>query len=346
MESGLSERAQHLLRILVENYISHGEPVGSRTLARIGGLELSPATIRNVMADLEDLGLVHSPHTSAGRVPTAQGYRLFVDQLLHCRPLKNELVQNLEHSLSPGLTHQSLILAASDLLSDITQMAAVVTVPRKEQVQLRQIEFLALSENRVLAILVVDQQQVQNRIIQLDQPYSQSELREAANYLNERFAGRDLDEIRTGLVREMDQVRRDMNRLMLSVVDLAGKALDLDPRPEDEMLVAGQIHLMEYEELSDLDKLRGLFEAFSRKREILNLLDRCMTAEGVQIFIGQESQLDLLDDCSVVSAPYAGDDGVVGVLGVIGPTRMAYDRVIPIVDITAKLLGAALNPRH
>lgn len=342
----MNERAQHLLKVLVENYIRDGQPVGSRTLARIGGLELSPATIRNVMADLEEMGLIHAPHTSAGRIPTAQGYRVFVDHMLRCQPLDPELIESLEHGLDPTMTHQSLVKAASDLLSGVTHMAAVVTVPRTEFGQLRQIEFLELSENRVLAILVIDQKEVQNRIIQLDRPYSAAELQAAANLLNERFAGRDLREIRHELVKEMDQVRRDMNALMASVLELGGKAFEDEDLEAGDMLVVGQTHLMAYQELSDVEKLRQLFEAFASKQEILHLLDKCIWAEGVQIFIGQESEVDPLGACSVISTPYAVRDGVVGVLGVIGPTRMAYDRVIPVVDVTAKLLGAALNADH
>jgi len=346
MEPVLNERAQHLLKVLVENYIREGLPMGSRTLARIGGLELSPATIRNVMADLEEMGLIHSPHTSAGRIPTAQGYRVFVDHMLRCKPLDPELIESLEHDLDPAMTHQSLVKTASDLLSGITQLAAVVTVPRTEFAQLRQIEFLGLSENRALAILVIDHKEVQNRIIQLDRPYSAGELQAAANLLNERFAGRDLREIRHELVKEMDQVRRDMNALMASVLELGGKVFEDEELEVGDMLVVGQTHLMEYQELSDVEKLRQLFEVFASKQEILHLLDRCIWADGVQIFIGQESEVDPLDACSVISTPYAVRDGVIGVLGVIGPTRMAYDRVIPVVDITAKLLGAALNADH
>lgn len=337
----LTQRAQHLLKVLVESYIRDGEPVGSRTLARMGGLDLSPATIRNVMADLEELGFVRSPHTSAGRVPTIKGYRLFIDTMLKVQPLSPALVQRLRQQLDPDRNTHDLVESASSLLSRITQLAGVVTLPRQTHISLRQIEFLSLSDNRVLAILVVNQREVQNRIIHLDRRYSEAELQHAANYLNRMFAGRSLQEVRQGILAELDRVREDMNRTMRSAIELGEKAL---AEPEsDDYVIAGETNLMEYAELSDVEKLRQLFTAFSQKRDILHLLDKCLAAQGMQIFLGQESGYQILDDCSVVTAPYEVDGNVVGVLGVIGPTRMAYERVIPIVDVTAKLLGAALN---
>jgi heat-inducible transcriptional repressor len=344
--SVLNERAQHLLKVLVEHYIRIGQPIGSRTLARTAGLDLSPATIRNIMADLEEMGLLESPHTSAGRVPTTQGYRLFVDKMLKVKPLKLSVVDQLKLALDPDMNDQSLVESASSLLSGVTQLAGIVTVPRKEHITLRQIEFLELSENRVLVILVINQREVQNRIIHLDRAYSRSELQEATNYLNIHFAGCNLEEIRRRLLDELDSVREDMNLAMLAAIKLGEKALEADSRDEDSFVLVGQTKLMEYEELSDVDKLRCLFQAFTQQREILHLLDKCIRAEGVQIFFGQESGYAPLNNCSVVSASYSVEGNVVGVLGVIGPTRIAYDRVIPVVDVTAKLLGAALNTRH
>jgi heat-inducible transcriptional repressor len=344
-EKALNERALYLHKVLVEVYIREGQPVGSRTLARTAGLDLSPATIRNVMADLEELGFLSSPHTSAGRVPTAKGFRLFVDNLIKFKPLQLTVLDKLKGGLDPGLNRKGLVETASGLLSGITQMAGIVTVPRKQSTSLRQIEFLELSQNRVLAILVVNEQEVQNRIIQLERGYTRSELEEAANYLNSQFAGQDLRQVRLSLLKELDLVRQDMDRLMRSAVELGEKVFVQAEKADEDFVVVGQTNLMEYEQLSDVESLRQLFDAFSRKREILHLLDRCICAEGVQIFFGQESGYHPLDECSVVSAPYSVDDEVVGVLGVIGPMRMAYDRVIPIVDVTAKLLGAALNPR-
>ncbi len=343
-DAELPERAQHLLKALVESYIEHGHPVGSRTLARTAGLDLSPATIRNVMADLEEFGLIRSPHTSSGRVPTALGYRLFVDNMLKVKPLRHTQISELRERLDPDLAHQDLIESASSLLSGITHLAGIVTVPREEHAQLRQIEFLELSEDRALAILVVNQKEVQNKIIHLDRHYSAAELQEAANYINTRYAGKDLRLVRQAMLQELEAARQDMNRAMASAVELGEKLFE--SQQGDDFMVVGQTHLMEYEELSNVEKLRQLFDAFTRKQEMLHLLDRCILAHGVQIFIGQESGYEPLDECSVVSAPYTLDGEVVGVLGVIGPTRMAYDRVIPAVDITARLLGAALNPRH
>ncbi len=345
MSSGavLNERAQHLLKVLVETYIGEGKPVGSQTLARAAAVDLSPATIRNVMADLEDMGLIYSPHASAGRIPTVKGYRLFIDTMLKVKPLNEAVIDQLKERLHRDLSPQSLIEAASDMLSGITKLAGVVTLPRQAQAALRQIEFLGLSENRVLAIMVMNQQEVQNRIIHLDRTYLDSELSQAANYLNEKFAGCDLAAVRRELLQELDAVRKDMNRMMRSAIELGEKAFATDEHAKDDFVVVGQINLMGYEQLSNVDKLRQLFNAFSAKRDILHLLDRCLCAQGVQIFIGQESGYQVLDECSVVSAPYSVQGDVIGVLGVIGPTRMQYDRVIPIVDITAKLLGAALN---
>jgi len=345
MDNQLDARTQHLFRVLVENYISGGQPVGSRTLARVADIDVSPATVRNIMADLETLGYLHAPHTSAGRVPTAQGYRLFVDTLVEVKPLNSSVVSGLKSRLvDTSVNQQGVVETASSLLSSLTHMAGVVTMPRHDKAAFRQIEFLSLSDQRVLAILVVDQKEVHNRIIHLDREYSSSELREAANYLNEMLAGRSLHEVRKVLLKELDTVRQDMDDLMRTAIALGEKIFT----PENEggeknYIVDGQTNLMEFEELSNVDKLRGLFDAFSQKKEILHLLDRCICAEGVQIFIGSESGYEVFDDCSVVSAPYSIDEDVKGVLAVVGPTRMAYDRVIPIVDVTAKLLSEALN---
>ncbi len=342
----LSERAQHLLKVLVETYIGEGKPVGSQTLARAAAMDLSSATIRNVMADLEDRGLIYSPHASAGRIPTVKGYRLFIDTMLKVKPLTEPVIEQLKERLHRDLTPHSLVEAASDMLSGVTQLAGLVTLPRQKHAALRQIEFLGLSENRVLAILVMNQQEVQNRIIHLDRAYSESELQQASNYLNEKFAGCDLATARHDLLRELDAVREDMNRMMRSAIELGERAFARNEQAQEDFVVVGQTNLMGYEQLSNVDKLRQLFNAFSAKRDILHLMDRCLCARGVQIFIGQESGYQVLDECSVVSAPYSVQGDVIGVLGVIGPTRMQYDRVIPVVDITAKLLGAALNTRR
>lgn len=346
MENPLDARTQHLFRVLVKNYINDGQPIGSRTLARASELDISPATVRNIMSDLEMMGYLHSPHTSAGRAPTALGYRLFVDTLIEVKPLNSSVVTGLKTRLIGNSVNQkSTVETASSLLSSLTQMAGVVTMPQHNKASFRQIEFLGLSDRRVLAILVVDQKEVHNRIIHLDRDYSSTELREAANYLNEMLAGRSLQEVRKLLLKELDSVRQDMNDLMRTAITLGEKifAEESETAEEQNYIVDGQTNLMEFEELSNVEKLRGLFDAFNQKKEILHLLDRCICAKGVQIFIGSESGYDVFDDCSVVSAPYSINEDVKGVLAVVGPTRMAYERVIPIVDVTAKLLSEALN---
>lgn len=342
----LNDRAQHLLRVLVEQYIRDGQPVGSRTLTRESGLTLSAATIRNVMADLEDHGFVTSPHTSAGRVPTDKGYRFFVDMLLKVRPLDSEAVQTIQQGLVQHHDPKVLVSAASRMLSSITQLAGVVTLPRPSTTALSQIEFMPLSDNRVLAVMVTNGREVQNRVVHLERAYSAEELRRAANYFNQQFAGKHLSEVREQLVTQLKQTREHLNQGMLDAIHIAQQVVaPQEPVDAKQFVIAGETNLMNFAELSNVEKLRKLFEAFGQQRDILHLLDQSLKADGVQIFIGQESGYTMLDDMSIVTAPYTLDKEVVGVLGVIGPTRMAYERVIPIVDITAKLLGAALNPR-
>ncbi|OOZ41751.1 heat-inducible transcriptional repressor HrcA [Solemya pervernicosa gill symbiont] len=346
MSIALNERAQHLLKVLVEHYIEEGTPVGSRTLARDIGLKLSPATIRNVISDLEELGLVSSPHTSAGRIPTVQGYRMFVDSLLTVRELDTRELGQFQQLLDPKLDSQELLLnKASSLLSGVSQMAGVVTMPRLQTTILRQVEFLPLSDRRILVILVVNEHEVQNRIIHVDRDYSAENLRRFANYLSSHFAGQDVSQLHELMVAELESAREHMDEVMRSLIDAAGELFDAE-RNDNDFLLAGETNLMGLSDMSSVEKLRGLFEAFSQKQEILHLLDHSINADGVQIFIGEESGYSVLDECSVVTAPYNIEGQGVGVLGVIGPTRMAYERVIPIVDVTAKLLSAALNPRE
>ncbi|MCY4468794.1 MAG: heat-inducible transcriptional repressor HrcA [Thiotrichales bacterium] len=345
-EAMLSERAQHLFRVLVQRYIGSGQPVGSRTLSRDSGLDLSPATVRNVMADLEDLGLLRSPHVSAGRVPTVQGYRFFVDSLLNVAPIDEGELEHLRIQLELKGERESLMDAATSLISDVTHMAGIVTLPKQERLILRHVEFLALSPERVLVILVVNGSDVQNRVIHLARPYSQALLQQVGNYLNEVCAGKDLLEVRESLLAELKEHRSSLDALMLTAIEMADKAFVKDVGGEEALLVSGQTNLMGYGELADMEKLRHLFEAFREKTELLHILDQCVRADGLQIFIGEESGFEVLDGCSVIAAPYEREGKVLGVLGVIGPTRMAYDRVIPIVDVTARLLGAALNQHH
>jgi len=339
---GLDARARSLLRTLIAQHIHDGEPVGSRTLARASGLDVSAATIRNIMSDLEEMGLVAAPHTSAGRVPTAQGYRVFVDSLLQVpQPLPDAELADLRSRIAPGGGTQALLSNASELLSAMSHFVGVVTVPQRSAFAFRMIDFVPLDAQRVLVILVFTDNEVQNRIITTRRAYTPGELEQTANYLNQNFAGRPLPDIRAVLVRELRETRSEMERVLSAAVDISEQALQ---SPGEDMLLSGQTRLMGLQDMSDMDRLRELFEAFSRKREILGLLERCTRAPGVRVFIGEESGLAPLDACTVITAPYARAGQVLGVLGVIGPTRMAYERVIPIVQATADLLGQALNP--
>ena len=338
------ERAQHLLRVLVNRYIREGHPVGSRTLSRESGLEVSPATIRNIMADLEDMGFISAPHTSAGRVPTIKGYRFFVDTLVKLRPPRETEVQVFEDALRDS-DPQALVLSASNLLSAMTRLAGVVTIPRPAQTALRQIEFLPLSNQRILAILVLNDRDVQNKILHVHRDFGEDELRRAGNYLTEQFGGSELGVVRNRLIRQLRETRESMNSVMLDAIEMAQQAFEVT-ESEGEFVVAGETNLMGLEGMGGMSKLKRLFEAFARQHDILHLLDKTLNAHGVQIFIGKESGYRLLDEYSVVAAPYEAEDHTMGVLGVIGPTRMAYERVIPIVDVTAKLLGSALNSRN
>ncbi len=335
----LTDRARILLKTLVERYIDDGEPVGSRTLSKHAGLELSPASIRNIMSDLEEMGFVASPHTSAGRVPTPRGYRFFVDTLLTMRPLEQIEVNQLESSLTPS-DPQRLMTAASTLLSDLSRFAGLVMTPRRSPA-FRQVEFLSLSDKRILLIIVTMEGEVENRIILTDKPYSTSALIEAANYFNQNFTGHRFDQVRAKLRDELGRMRDDITRLMAAAVDAGSQALDAS---QDNVVVSGRHKLLDVQDLSsNMSSLRRLFDAFEQKTGLLQLLDQSRTAAGVQVFIGGDSELLPLDECSMVTAPYSLDGQVVGTLGVVGPTRMAYERVVPIVDITAKLLSSALS---
>ena len=337
----LDARSQILLKTLIERYIADGQPVGSRALSRFSGLELSPATVRNVMSDLEEMGLIASPHTSAGRVPTALGYRLFVDALLTVQPLDTSRVHELKGQLQPDQP-QRLLNSASHLLSNLTQFAGVVVAPRKDPVRIRQFEFIRLSENRILLIIVTTAGDVQNRILMTRRGYSTSELSSAAVYLNEHFAGLSFDNIRRRITNELRQLRSDMSELMTATVDAGSEAAE---ETATSYVISGETNLLDIEDLSsNMTRLRELFKLFEQRTSLMQLLELSNKAAGVQIFIGGESGLAQLDGCSVVTAPYEANGQVVGSVGVIGPTRMPYDRVIPIVDITARLLSSALSP--
>lgn len=340
-EKPINERALAILKTIIERYIRDGQPVGSKILAEESSIALSPATIRNIMSDLEDAGYLRSPHTSAGRIPTVQGYRVFVDTLITTQPLGEFQVQQLKEKLHANAEPSALVGTASALLSNITKLAGVVTVPRREHVTLRQVEFLALSQQRILAVLVFSDREVQNRIIYTERQYSASELQQAGNFLTQAYAGKGLIEIRQALIQSMQNDRENMQTIMQTAMDIAGKAFQ-DEKNED-LVVAGEANLLALAEQAGINRLRSLFEALTQKRDILHLLDECLRNEGVKIFIGQESGYEVLDDCSVVTAPYCAEGKIIGVLGVIGPTRMDYDRVIAAVDVTAKLLSAALS---
>jgi heat-inducible transcriptional repressor len=338
----LEPRAAELLKLLVERYIHDGQPVGSRTLSRARGLELSPATIRNIMADLDELGLVSSPHTSAGRVPTTRGYRYFVDALLAPERLSDRDEEMIARELVPHQGGGDLLHAASELLSSLTRMAGVVTVPRRNLAVLRRIEFLPLSERRVLAILVVNQHEVQNRVLHTDRDYAADELERYANAINQHFVGQELTRLRQLLLDDVSAAKVKVDQTLLQAVAMAEQALARTEVQHDYVL-AGGANLMAFQELADVHRLRGLFDALDRKRDLLQLFDHCLGAEGLQIFIGDESGYRVLDECSVVTAPYLIDGKVAGVLGVIGPTRMAYSRIIPLVTETARQLSKGLK---
>jgi heat-inducible transcriptional repressor len=339
----LSERARILLKTLIERHIRDGQPVGSKTLLEEAGLPVSAATVRNVMSDLEERGYLASPHTSAGRVPTSAGYRLFVDTLLQVQPIDLNAVASLREELNPDLPCRELVQTASQLVSSITAQAGLVTVPRQDTGQLRQVEFLPLDGNRVLVILVVNEREVQNRIIYPERRYTEEELRLATALLNQRFAGSRLDQIKRQIVNEMEADRQSIDTYMQATMDLASKVFEDDEEPEEDYLVAGESQLLGGATPEELDRLQELFEAFQRKKDLLHLLERSTRAEGIQIFIGEEAGFEGLGGFSLVTAPYTDGAETLGVIGVIGPTRMAYQRVIPIVDVTARLLSSAFN---
>ncbi len=337
-----NERAQALLKALIETHIVEGQPVGSTKLAKSSGLSVSPATIRNVMKDLEALGYISAPHTSAGRVPTEAGYRLFIDTLIQTKPIEEQVMSQLREEIDREVDTNQILKSASSMLSNLTQLAGVVSLPYQKPASITKVDFVKLSQQRVLGVLVMMDGKVENRILQLEREYNHSELEQAGNYLTEHFAGMDIYSARTRLLDDLEVMKTSLNDLMTSVIDLGKEAFQSN-KPQETLVTSGETHLMEYAELSDVEKLRKLFEAFNEKRDILHVLDRCADSDGVQIFIGHESGYDVMDDCSVVTAPYSADGEVLGVLGVIGPTRIAYDRIIPLVDVTAQILGSALK---
>lgn len=342
-EDRLDERAQRVFKLLVEQYIAEGTPVPSRLLAAQPGVEVSPATVRNILAELEAQGLVRSPHTSAGKIPTNQGLRFFVDSLLTVEPLDEARIVTLRGELDPDLSPKELVASASKALSHLTHMTCVITLPRRDQVALRHVEFLPLSGHRVLVILVLNDREVQNRVIHTERAYEESELNQAANFINREFGGLSLIRVREALLDSMQADKDRMDGLMQTALDVASRAFEEDDGADDpgsELVVAGETNLFEF---GDIEQVRRLFDAFSRKSGILHLLDRCLDSQGIQLFIGEESGYQVLDDWSLVTASYQVEGRLAGVLGVVGPTRMAYQEVIPVVDVTARVLGAAMD---
>jgi heat-inducible transcriptional repressor len=343
MSLELDSRNTHLLNSLIRMYIEQGEPVGSRTLARHSKLELSPATIRNVMSDLEELGLISAPHTSAGRIPTAMGYRLFVDSLLKVDTLEKSPLKVVESSLSEDTDPSTLLARASTMLSEMTQFAGVVMLPGQTVSRLKQVEFVSLSDKRVLAILVTADGRVQNRVLLTEREYMPSELVEAANYFNDLHGGSTLAEVRKKLVLEMRSAGEKMHSMVKTATTMASQLLAEEENDGGEVVLSGEENLLNVPELCQIDKLQKLFNTLRAKQDLLDLLDRSMKVSGVSIFIGEESGYESLGDCSVITAPYESDGEVIGTLGVVGPTRMSYGQVISVVNVTSKLLSNALS---
>ena len=338
----LDQRAQLLLKQLINEYARDAQPVGSKNLAQLSGLDVSSATIRNIMSKLEHLGLVDSPHTSAGRIPTQAGYRFFIDSLLEVHDLGEQAKKTISDRFGNHLTSLGLIKNASDILSDITQLTGIVSLTHPAPSEIRHIEFMRLNEQRILVILVINQDEVHNKVIQVDRDYSDNELKRATQTLSQYLIGRNFQAARAQLLDELSELRTDVNTIMETVLAAMEEVCD----EHDELLMSGESNLLEFEELTNIDKLRSLFSIFNEKKDLLKLLDGCTSADGVEIFIGSESGYSVLSDCSVVGAPYHINGQIVGVLGVIGPTRIAYERVIPVVDVTAKLLSSALNSQN
>jgi heat-inducible transcriptional repressor len=341
---GINEREKKLLKALVDSYIKDGQPVGSKALAKDSGLEISSATIRSIMSDLEEMGLVSSPHTSAGRIPTTKGFRLFVDGMVTIKPPSPQDIENLKLKLKLSADVDDLLGSVSSVLSETTSMAGVVMLPRREHSAIRRIEFMRLSEKRVLAILVISDHEVENKVIETMRDYSSCELQEAANFLSDVISGKDLHQVRQYLVSELVNTKERVNQMMQMAIEMADKVFD-EKKDKKEYVLSGQTNLMNFSELANLDKIRSLFDVFNAKRDVLHLLDECMAAQSMRVFIGEESGFSAFEGCSIVTSPYQVDGKILGVLGVIGPTRMAYERVIPLVDVTAKMLGMILNQR-
>ena len=339
----LNDRSQLLFKNLMGLYLNDGKPVGSTTLAKLPDIGLSSATVRNVMADLEKMGLIHSPHTSAGRVPTDTGYRLFLDSMLTYEPLSQQKQASIRNELSVGLNQDDLLESASKVLSGITGMTSLVLMPNKQQEVLKHIDFIQLGANRVLVVLVFNDQDVQNRIIELEKPFSGDELQQTANYLNEHCLGKNLAEAKQFLMSRMDTIRSTTNDFMSSIVQATDFVLESQLEQKMPFLVSGKTNLLNYQELASSEKLKALFNSFEQHNEMVSLLDKSMQAQGVQVFVGHECGNEIYQDCSIITTPYEVEGEILGVLGVVGPSRMNYQRVLPRVDMTAKILSSLLK---
>jgi heat-inducible transcriptional repressor len=337
-----SDRAKQILSAIIDNYIEEGTPIGSKKLSSYNRFNLSSATIRNVMSDLEDLGFIASPHTSAGRIPTSKGYRFFIDRLLEFQPVDSNEIASIKDTVSQTKSsNKDLATNVSTTLSAITQLAGIVTVPKQHKSTLKEIDFIPLSEQRVLAIVVINDSEVENKILQMKRNFSRDELQISANYLNQNYVGRSFEYIKNNLLTQLKETSALANSLMNDIINIADELLT--NQNKDEYVVTGKNQLLDFEELSDMNQLKELFDAFNEQQLLLQLLDKSMSSSNIQIFIGQESGYKIFDNCTLITAPYTNEVGSVGVLGVIGPTRIAYQRVIPIVDVTAKLLSQSLK---
>ena len=335
----LDSRAQSLLKTLITHHIYDGQPVGSKTLSASSDLDLSPASIRNIMKDLEDAGFVSSPHTSAGRIPTNKGYRLFVDSLVTVQSLDDVEISSLKNQLIAS-DNKHLISSAANTLSELTKFAGIVMIPKAKKIKYKHIEFIGISERRVLVIIITDDGNVQNSVLYTNHDYDKTSLTEAANYFNKEFSGYSVEEAKKRLMDDLKHMKTNISDLMSSAINSAADNND----EADNIVMSGQTKLLETVELSqNVASIRKILEVFEKKSALLKLLESSQHANGIQIFIGEESGYQALDECSVITAPYEADGEVLGILGVIGPTRMAYERVIPIVDITAKLLGNSIK---
>ena len=337
-----SNRAEKILSAIIDTYIEEGQPIGSKKLASKERFNLSPATIRNVMSDLEDLGFITSPHRSSGRIPTPKGYRFFIDSLLQLEPLDVEEYNSIENTIiNDASSSKDLALNVSSTLSSITHLAGIVTVPKKKDNILKEIDFIPLSDKRILAIIVINETEVENKILQMKRNYSRNELQQSANFINQNYSGKSLEIIKNDLLNQLKETSDLAKTLMNNLIDITDDVINT--KDSDGYYMTGENHLLDHDELSDINRLKELFNAFSEKQELLQILDKSISTSNIQIFIGEESGYKIFDNCTLITAPYTNKEGSIGVLGVIGPTRMEYQRVIPIVDVTAKLLSRSLK---